>query len=68
MLAYFAFYLVFCLFNTILLYPDNVVLLILPVAVILARNATLAEEASVAKPSVAGAGLDRPLPATTSVR
>ena len=31
MLACIAFYLVFCLFNTILLYADNVVLLILPV-------------------------------------
>jgi O-antigen ligase len=68
MLAYFAFYLLFCLFNTNLLNTNNVVLLILPVALILARNATLAEEASVAEPSVAGVGLDRPLPANTSVR
>ena len=67
MLAYFAFYLLFCLFNTNLLNINNVVLLILPIALILARNATLTEEASVADPSVTGVGLDRPLPPNTSV-
>jgi len=67
MLAYFAFYLLFCLFNTSLLNTNNVLLLILPIALILGRNATLAEEAGAAEPSVAGVGLDRPLPANTSL-
>jgi len=67
MLALLAFYLLFCLFNTSLLNINNVVLLILPVALILGRNATLAEEASAAEPSVAGVGLDRPLSANASV-
>jgi hypothetical protein len=42
MLAYFCFYLVFCLFNTNLLNPNNLLLLVLPVALILSRNAALA--------------------------
>ena len=67
MLGYLTFYLLFCLFNTNLLNINNVVLLILPIALILARNATLTEEASVADPSVTGVGLDRPLPPNTSV-
>lgn len=67
MLALFAFYLLFCLFNTSLLNINNVVLLILPVALILGRNATLAEEASAAEPSVAGVALDRPLSANASM-
>ncbi len=41
MLAYFAFYLIFCLFNTSLLNTNNSFMLMLPVALILSRNATL---------------------------
>jgi O-antigen ligase len=43
MLACLAFYLVFCLFNAGLLNTNNILLLILPVALILARNAALQE-------------------------
>ena len=43
MLAYLAFYLIFCLFNTNLLNVDNVFLLVVPVALILAQNTVLAE-------------------------
>lgn len=68
MLAYLAFYLLFCLFNTILLYANNVVLLCIPIAVILTRNAALVQEASGAERTVTGRGIDRPLPAAASVR
>ena len=43
MLAYLAFYLVFCLFNTNLQNMNNILLLVVPVAVILDRHAALAE-------------------------
>lgn len=42
MLAYFVFYLVFCLFNTVIINQWNVLLLAVPVGVILHRNASLA--------------------------
>jgi O-antigen ligase len=42
MLAYLAYYLVFCLFNTSLINVNNVLLLIVPLALILVRNAALA--------------------------
>lgn len=41
MLAYFAFYLVFCSFNTIIINQWNIVLLALPVGVILSGNAAV---------------------------
>jgi O-antigen ligase len=44
MLAYLAYYLVFCLFNTSLLNANNILLLILPLAMILSRNALLRSE------------------------
>lgn len=55
MLAYFAFYLVFCFFNTNILNVDNIFLLIAPVAVILAQNAVLAESREEAQCSNADA-------------
>lgn len=61
MLAYLSFYLVYCLFNTNLLNTNNVVMLILPVALILARNATLAEEGRVVGSHAPSVVLDRPM-------
>ncbi|GEM_PF-1476097 len=63
MLAYFAFYLLFCLFNTNLLNVDNILLLIIPVALILARNAALAQDAEKAGCSEAGVESERLTPA-----
>lgn len=63
MLACVAFYLVFCLFNTNLLNANNVVLLILPVALILARNAKLGMEDVAVEPLAVALG--HPLPPGT---
>jgi hypothetical protein len=66
MLGYFAFYLVFCLFNTSLLNLSNVLLLVLPVALILRRNAALAELTATSDSSRVGFDLDRHVPADTA--
>ena len=49
MLAYLAFYLIFCLFNTSLLNTNNSFLLMVPIAVILSCNAALAASAKAAR-------------------
>jgi O-antigen ligase len=65
MLAYLVFYLVFCFFNTNLLNINNVALLILPIALILARNAALTEAPDSAASPIAGAMRDRELNASS---
>jgi O-antigen ligase len=68
MLAYLAFYLLFCLFNTNLLNISNIALLSLPVALILWRNARLAAEASGEQPSMVDVGRDRQLPSAMAAQ
>ena len=68
MLAYFAFYLVFCLFNTNFLNVNSVLLLILPVALILARNAALAESGEEVQRSEAGVTRECLLPSHDALR
>ena len=54
MLGYFAFYLIFCLFNTNLMNPANVLLLVLPIGVILSQNAALERSPDAAHDPVEG--------------
>jgi O-antigen ligase len=59
MLAYLAFYLIFCLFNTNLLSLDNVMLLIVAAGVILAQNAALQGSLEFTESARAAAPADR---------